>query len=71
MRTPDQISIDDNDLTVEEAARLAGVDREVVRQWVRRGHLPVHHRDPDGWRRFRALDVAKAERATRTRARRS
>lgn len=71
MRTPDEISITDDDLTVEEAARLAGVDREVVRQWVRRGHLQVASRDPAGWRRFRALDVAKAERATRARARRS
>lgn len=56
--------------TVPEAAEAAGVGRDVIYQWKRRGKLtPVN---PGGGRpRFRALDVLKVEAATRERAGRS
>jgi len=63
--------------TVAEAAEHAGVSEATVRSWAHRGHLPVattEHgdeiRDPSGRPRYRPLDVARAEFATRERARR-
>lgn len=56
--------------TVAEAAEAAGVGRDVIYQWKRRGKLtPVNPRQ--GWPRFRALDVLKVEAATRERANRT
>ena len=52
-------------LTGVEAARYAGVTRQAIINWRNRGHLP---QGPDG--KYRLLDVAKAEHATRRRARR-
>jgi excisionase family DNA binding protein len=63
-------------LTYEQAARQAGVSVPTVRMWKNRGHLRVaqdpHGRDIYVGRspRFRLLDVAKAEHATRQAARR-
>ncbi|MCI3276979.1 helix-turn-helix domain-containing protein [Streptomyces cylindrosporus] len=57
-------------LTVKEAALLAGVDVQTIYSWVRRGHLEVTGLDHRGRKLFRHLDVAKAEMATRTRAKR-
>lgn len=65
----------DGDLThrtwsVAESAEAAGVDPAVIRQWKRRGKItPVN--PGRGRPRFRALDVLKAEAATRERAHRS
>ncbi len=63
-------------LTYEQAARQAGVTVPTVRMWKNRGHLPVAQ-NPDGHDiyvgrspRFRLLDVARAEHATRHAARR-
>lgn len=63
--------------TVAEAARRAKVSEATVRSWVHRGHLPVAQdddgqeiRDSRGRPRFRPLDVARAEGATRDHARR-
>jgi hypothetical protein len=63
--------------TVAEAAEHAHVSEATVRSWVFRGHLSVarNHdgqeiRDPQGRPRFNPLDVARAEFATRERARR-
>jgi hypothetical protein len=65
-------------LTTGKVAKLAGVTAAAVRQWVKRGHLLIA-RMPDGtecrnehghplyWR----IDAAKAEYATRERARRA
>ncbi len=59
----------DTPITTAEAATLCGVTVSTIRQWAHKGLIaPV---DIVGRRKFyRVLDVAKAERATRTRARR-
>lgn len=63
--------------TIAEAAVHAGVQPGTVRQWMARGHLPVARdhdgqeiRDERGRPRVWPLDVARAEQATRDRARR-
>jgi predicted site-specific integrase-resolvase len=62
-------------LTAKEAAGYAGVSIGVVCKWRERGHLPVaideqgrEIRDKQGRPRYRLLDVAKAENATKRRA---
>lgn len=63
-------------LTTKQAAELAGVVPQAIRMWVKRGHLQVAKRngkeirDHLGRPRYWRLDVAKAEYATRKRARR-
>lgn len=63
-------------LTTKQAAFLAGVKPQAIRMWVKRGHLEVAKydgkeiRDERGNPRYWRLDVAKAEHATRKRARR-
>ena len=61
-------------LTAKEAAGYAGVSIAVICKWRDRGHLPVatdaqgnEIRDKQGRPRYRLLDVAKAENATRQR----
>ena len=61
-------------LTAKEAAGYAGVSIAVICKWRERGHLPVARderggeiRDERGRPRYRLLDVAKAENATRRR----
>ncbi|MDC2953374.1 helix-turn-helix domain-containing protein [Streptomyces gilvifuscus] len=61
---------DETWLTVKEAALLAGVDVQTVYSWVRRGRLEVTGLDHRGRKLFRHLDVAKAEMATRAKAKR-
>jgi hypothetical protein len=60
----DAIDVDAR-LTASQAAKYAGVTVQAIVNWRNRGHLP---RGDDG--RYRLLDVAKAEHATRRRARR-
>jgi len=62
-------------LTAKEAAGYAGVSIAVICKWRERGHLSVatdeqgrEIRDERGRPRYRLLDVAKAENATRRRA---
>jgi len=57
--------------TAEEAAEAAQVNRNVVDNWRYRGKLEVARRDRSGRPLYRALDVIRAEKATRERARRS
>ena len=64
-------------LTAKQAAGYAGVSIPVICKWRERGHLPVavdtegnEIRDERGRPRYRLLDVAKAENATRQRAER-
>ena len=65
-------------LTAKEAAGYAGVSIAAICKWRERGHLPVatdprtgnEIRDDRGRPRYRLLDVAKAENATRQRAER-
>ena len=64
-------------LTAKQAAQYAGVSIPVICKWRERGHLPVatdergiEIRDERGRPRYRLLDVAKAENATRQRAER-
>lgn len=67
-------------ITAAEAATHAQVSHVSIRNWANRGyrgldgqwhHLPVSGKDRQGRNLYRLLDVAKAERATRERARRS
>lgn len=53
------------------AAEQARVKPGTIRQWVHRGHLAVAERDRSGRPRFKPLDVARAEYATREHARRA
>lgn len=65
-------------VTVHEASNLCGVGAGTVRQWASRGYGPTGHKsrlaacglDERGRKLYRLLDVAKAEHATRTLARR-
>jgi len=61
-------------LSAKEAAAYAGVTVAAVCKWRERGHLPVatddqgrEIRDKQGRPRYRLLDVAKAENATKRR----
>ncbi|MFC8676694.1 hypothetical protein ACFUEN_28915 [Streptomyces griseorubiginosus] len=63
--------------TAQEAAEAAGVEPGVVRNWKYRGHLPQASTEQGrpmtnlaGQPLFRAVDVIRAERLTRQRARR-
>lgn len=57
--------------TPEQAAEAAQVDRNVIDNWRYRGKLEVAERDHRGRPRYRAIDVIRAEKATRERARRT
>lgn len=68
MLTPDRL---DSLITTNEAAALAGVAVATIRKWAQRGQLtPVGHDPQTNRPLFRFIDVAKAERATRAKARR-
>jgi hypothetical protein len=56
-------------LTATQCAAYAGVTVQAVINWRARGHLPVAG-TCNGRPVYRLLDVAKAEHATRTKARR-
>lgn len=57
-------------ITTAEAATLCGVTVSAIRQWAHKGLIAATGIDERGRKLYRLLDVAKAERATRTRARR-
>lgn len=67
------ITTEDNPLhkevTAAEAAKHCGVTVQAITNWVRRGHLAPIRTDHRGHRIYRYLDVAKADHATRQRAR--
>lgn len=65
VRSRDEIEAWDADLTTAEAAEFAGVKPATIRKWVERGHLAPCGRDRRGWPLYAALDVARAEAATR------
>lgn len=65
--TPEGI---DSLITANEAATLCGVSATTIRVWATRGTITAAGMDPRGRKLYRLLDVAKAERATRERARR-
>ena len=52
------------------AAEYAGVTPQVITNWRRRGHLTPASHDQSGRPLYRLIDIAKAEHATRKRARR-
>jgi DNA-binding transcriptional MerR regulator len=56
--------------TTRDAAQHAGVSTATIRSWVHRGHLVSTGDDEHGYPLYRALDVIKAEKLTRDRARR-
>lgn len=57
--------------TTAQAADAAGVKPGVIRIWAHRGHLERANPDSAGPALYRAIDVVKAEKATRERARRT
>lgn len=57
--------------TTNEAAAAAGVRPGVIRIWAHRGHLQRANEESERVALYRAIDVVKAEKATRERARRS
>lgn len=67
---------EDEMVTTAQAAELAGVDVETVRQWRKRGyisrggrreHLQVAGLSDRGWPMFRAADILEVAATTRTR----
>ncbi|MCD2153450.1 helix-turn-helix domain-containing protein [Rhodococcus cerastii] len=60
----------DSLVTATEAATLCGTKTQTISMWVKRGKLAPTGLDERGRKVYRLLDVAKAERATRERARR-
>lgn len=67
MLTPEGI---DSQITASEAAALCGVALCTITKWVREGRIEPCGLNIQGRKVYRLLDVAKAERATRERARR-
>ncbi|AIM41041.1 hypothetical protein PBI_SQUIRTY_94 [Mycobacterium phage Squirty] len=65
--TPDGI---DTLVTAAEAAALCGVTTSTIYVWVNRGTLTPSGKNRLGHNVYRVLDVAKAEHATRAKARR-
>jgi len=57
--------------TTAEAAQAAGVSPGVIRIWVHRGHLARANSEECRTAKYRAIDVIRAEKATRERARRT
>ena len=54
-----------------DAAAVAGVAVETIRKWKERGLIEPSGLDEKGRPLYRLLDIAKAERATRDKARRT
>ena len=65
---PDSI---DSLITTAEAATLCGVTAETIRVWVHRGILSPAGLSEKKRNLYRLIDVAKAERMTRDKARRT
>lgn len=65
--TPEGI---DTLINAATAATLCGVATSTIYVWVNRGTLTPSGKDERGHNLYRVLDVAKAERATRDKARR-
>lgn len=65
--TPEGI---DSQITATEAAALCGVALCTITKWVRENRIQPVGLNPQGRKLYRLLDVAKAEHATRARARR-
>lgn len=57
--------------TTAEAAEAAGVKPGVIRIWVHRGHLQRANSEKCRIAKYRAIDVVRAEKATREKARRT
>ena len=57
--------------TTAEAAEAAGVKPGVIRAWAHRGHLARANSEKCRVPKYRAIDVVRAEKATRERARRT
>lgn len=67
MLTPEGI---DSQITATEAAALCGVALCTITKWVREGRIIAVGLNIRGRKLYRLLDVAKAEHATREKARR-
>ncbi len=61
----------DDLITTNQAATLCGVTTAAIRQWAHRNQLAPAGIDERGRKLYRLIDVARAEHATRTRARRT
>jgi len=64
---PDSV---DNLITAGEASTLCGVTQAAIRKWAHRNQLAAAGIDERGRKLYRLIDVARAEHATRARARR-
>jgi len=58
-------------VTAADAAAVAGVAVATIRKWKERGLIEPTGLDEKGRPLYRLLDIAKAERATRDKARRT
>lgn len=67
MLTPEGI---DSKITASEAAALCGVALCTITKWAREERINPVGINPQGRKLYRLLDIAKAEHATRQRARR-
>lgn len=65
--TPEGI---ESQITASEAAALCGVALCTITKWVRQDRIKPVGLNPQGRKLYRLLDVAKAEHATREKARR-
>lgn len=61
----------DSLVTTNDAATLCGVSAQAIRMWANRGLLTATGLDERGRKLYKLIDVAKAERATRAKARRN
>ncbi|MFK0045521.1 hypothetical protein ACIQU4_15610 [Streptomyces sp. NPDC090741] len=68
---PDGIDLSVTLWTATESGRYAGVTPNTVHNWRYRGHFEIAGRDDRDHPLFRAIDVIRAEKATRERAHRS
>ena len=48
---------EDQGISTAEVARLAGVHRDTLLRWLRKGLVPEPQRDRNGWRSFSATDA--------------
>lgn len=60
----------DDLITTTQSATLCGVTAAAIRQWAARDLITAAGIDERGRKLYRLIDIAKAEKATRTRARR-
>lgn len=46
--------------TTAQAAKITGVSKNTLLEWIQRGHIPEPERDWRGWRRWTQADIDRA-----------